>query len=308
MRVLFAGTPAFAAAALAALLQAGHQIVAVVTQPDRPAKRGLKLSAGAVKSLALESGLHVMQPLSLKSAEIQTSFERLRPDAMVVAAFGMILPRQVLDIPLLGSINIHASLLPRWRGAAPIVRAILAGDRETGISIMKMDEGLDTGPVLRQERVAIEDGDTAQTLHEKLASLGAKMIVESLPLYAQGVLKPSPQPEVGVTYAQKIDKAEARVTWGKTAIEVSRQIRAFNPEPGASALFRGEPVKLWMANARETDGGAPGEVLIITDEAIVVGCGAGGVAVSEMQRPGGRRQTAAEFARGFAVVPGSRFG
>lgn len=308
MRILFAGTPAFAASALEALLRAGHEVVAVLTQPDRPANRGQRPSVSAVKSLALERHLPVLQPASLKPANVVANLEPLRPDVTVVAAYGMIVPRQVLNIPSLGSINIHASLLPRWRGAAPIERAILAGDRETGISIMKMDEGLDTGPVLMQRTITVEDGDTAGSVHDKLASLGAQMIVESLPLYAQGELKTSPQPEAGVTYAKKIDKTEAKVAWEKTAMEVSRQIRAFNPAPGAFALLHGEPLKLWMAKAREEPTGAAGSVLAVTPEAVIVACGAGSVALSEMQRPGGRRQSAGEFARGFRIAPGMCFG
>jgi methionyl-tRNA formyltransferase len=307
MRVLFAGTPLFAVAALRALVQGGHDIVAVLTRPDRAAKRGLKMTPSAVKALAQELALPVFQPASLNS-EVVGELARMTADVMVVAAFGMIVPRRVLNLAPLGSINIHASLLPRWRGAAPIARALLAGDSETGISIMKMDEGLDTGPVLMQKSVAIEDDDTAQTLHDKLALLGAEMIVEALPRYAQGELHPSPQPQVGVTYAHKIEQVEALVAWDKTGAEVSRQIRAFNPSPGAFSRLDGQPVKLWMATAREEIVGAPGEIVKVTREAILAACSAGGVALTEMQRPGGRRQPAAEFARGFRITPGMRFG
>jgi methionyl-tRNA formyltransferase len=261
----------------------------------------------AVKALAQELALPVVQPGSLSSALV-AELARVNADVMVVAAFGMIIPGRVLNLAPLGSINIHASLLPRWRGAAPIARALLAGDSETGISIMKMDEGLDTGPVLMQKSVAIEDDDTAQTLHDKLALLGAEMIVEALPRYAQGELHPSPQPEVGVTYAHKIEQTEASVAWDQSGVEVSRQIRAFNPSPGAFSRLDGQPVKLWMATAREEIVGAPGEIVKITREAILAACSAGGVSLTEMQRPGGRRQPAAEFARGLRITPGMRFG
>ncbi|MGH8729450.1 MAG: methionyl-tRNA formyltransferase [Burkholderiales bacterium] len=307
MRVLFAGTPAFAATALRSLISAGHEIAAVLTQPDRPARRGLKVLPSTVKTVAEDLQLDVIQPASLKADETLTSLARFRADVMVVAAYGIIIPATLLSLAPLGSINIHASLLPRWRGAAPIPRAILAGDSETGISIMKMDAGLDTGPVLTQKSVSIEDDDTTQTLHDKLALLGAEMIVEALPRYAQGELFPSPQPEMGVTYAHKIEKAEASIDWDKSGAEVSRQIRAFNPAPGAFGRINGEPVKLWMATARDEVTGSPGEIMSASREGIIVACAAGGIMVTEIQRPGGRRQTAAEFARGSRLLSGMCF-
>ncbi|MGH8717808.1 MAG: methionyl-tRNA formyltransferase [Burkholderiales bacterium] len=308
MRVLFAGTPGFAATALRALIQAGHEIVAVLTQPDRAAERGLRPVPSEVKLLARNSRLPIMQPESLKSEEVVAALSRVRADVMVVAAYGVIIPATVLDLASLGGINIHASLLPRWRGAAPIPRALLAGDGETGISIMKMNEGLDTGPVLIQKSVAIEDEDTAQTLHDKLAALGAEMIVEALPRYAQGELQPSPQPEVGVTYARKIEKREALVVWDKSGAEVSRQIRAFNPSPGAFSQLSGQPVKLWMATSQEEITGAPGEIASVGPKGVGVACARGGIFITEMQRPGGRRQPAAAFARGLRLAPGMHFG
>jgi methionyl-tRNA formyltransferase len=306
MRVVFAGTPAFAAVILGELLQA-FEIVAVLTPPDRPANRGLRTEPGAVKALALRHGFPVFQFASLKSPDAAVAIERADPDVMVVAAYGMLFPRRILDIPRLGCLNVHASLLPRWRGAAPIARAILAGDSETGISIMKMDEGLDTGPVLMQRSVAIGEDDTAASLQAKLARVGATMIVEALPLYAQGELVASPQFETGVTYANKIEKTEARVNWRRSAGEVARHIRALNPAPGAHAVLGDETVKLWMANAHEEISGAAAEVVAITAAAIVVACQFGAVALTELQKAGGRRLSAADFARGFRINPGMKF-
>ena len=244
MRVIFAGTPDFAAAALAAIVAAGHDVSLVLTQPDRPAGRGMNLMPSPVKKLAQAHGLEVFQPLSLKNTEAQERIAAQQADVMVVAAYGLILPQVVLDMPRFGCINIHASLLPRWRGAAPIQRALLAGDAETGVCIMQMEAGLDTGPVLLRGAFAITPSDTTASLHDRLAELGARLVVEALPLLP---LPAQPQPIEGVTYAHKIEKAEALIDWRRSAAELDRHIRAFNPFPGAQAIFAGQTVKLWAA-------------------------------------------------------------
>lgn len=308
MRIVFAGTPAFAACALQALLRAGHEIVAVLSQPDRPAGRGLKLVAGEVKQLAQQRGLAIFQPQTLGSPGAQERLRAAGADVMVVAAYGLILPRAVLEAFPLGCINIHASLLPRWRGAAPIQRAILAGDNETGICLMRMEKGLDTGPVYLMERIPIAAADTAGSLHDKLAVLGARSIVEALPKIANGELPPVPQADVGATYAQKIAKDEARIDWRREAAQVTRQVRAFNPFPGAHSILRGEPVKIWCGVAVSGGGGKPGAVLQADPQGIVVACADGGLRVTELQRAGGKRLSAADFLRGFAFVAGEHFG
>jgi methionyl-tRNA formyltransferase len=306
MRIVFAGTPPFAAQALAALIAAGHEVVLVLTQPDRQAGRGMKLAASAVKQLALTHGLDVFQPPSLREPE---PLERLRatlPEVMVVAAYGLILPQRVLDVARNGSLNIHASLLPRWRGAAPIQRALLAGDTETGITIMQMDAGLDTGAMLMQRRVPILPGDSSQVLHDRLASLGAEMIVEALRDCELGRLAATPQPAEGVTYAHKIEKAEAAIDWRKPAAEIDREVRAFNPFPGAHALLDGTSVKVWCAHPAAGIG-SPGEVLACGDGGVVVACGRGALALVELQRAGGKRLGARDFLRGMVMRPGMRF-
>lgn len=306
MRIVFAGTPPFAAQALAALIAAGHQIVLVLTQPDRQAGRGMKLAASAVKQLALQHGLDVFQPVSLRDAGPVERLRAASPDVMVVAAYGLILPQRVLDIGRYGALNIHASLLPRWRGAAPIQRALLAGDTETGITIMQMDAGLDTGAMLMQRRVAILPGDSSQVLHDRLASLGAGMIVEALDECAHGRLHATPQPAEGVTYAHKIEKAEAAIDWRKPAAGIDREVRAFNPFPGAHATLDGASVKVWRAHPA-AGSGAPGEVLASGDEGVVVACGEGALTLVELQRAGGKRLGARDFLRGVPMQPGVRF-
>ena len=266
----------------------------------------MKTSASPVKVLAQTAGIPVAQPQTLKDAQTQEMLRALGADLMVVAAYGLILPQAVLDIPRLGAVNIHASLLPRWRGAAPIPRALLAGDRETGISIMKMDARLDTGPVLMQRTVSIRDDDNAGSLHERLAELGAKLIVECVDLIEQGRFEARPQPPQGATYAAKLDKSEARIDWSRPAEEVWRKIRAFNPSPGAIAQLGAEPVKIWRAGLAEANG-EPGEIVAAGNEGIVVACGKEGVRLLELQRAGGRRLLAAEFLRGRRLVPGDRF-
>ena len=312
MKLIFAGTPDFAASALAALIQAGHNVELLLTQPDRPAGRGMKALASPVKQLAMQHGLTVLQPVSLKDPQAQIPLRECAADIMVVAAYGLILPQAVLDLPRLGAINIHASLLPRWRGAAPIQRAILAGDTETGISIMRMDAGLDTGPVLMQRAVPITDEETAQSLHDKLAALGATLIVEALSVMTRTGLAEQPQPVQGVTYAGKLDKAEARIDWTLPAQQVDRAIRAFSPFPGAHSTLKGAELKLWKAtpSAVPADWAAalPGTVLAADAAGIRVACGDGMLTIRELQRPGARRLAAAEFLRGFAIASGDRFG
>ena len=307
MRIVFAGTPGFAVPALDAVVAAGHQVAAALTQPDRPSGRGLAAAASPVKQAAARLGIPVLQPASLKTAEVQAELRALAPDALVVAAYGLILPQAVLDLPRLGAINIHASLLPRWRGAAPIHRALLAGDRETGIAIMRMEAGLDTGPVFLREAMPILPDDTAGTLHDRLAALGARLVVEALDGLARGTLTATPQPVEGVTYAAKLEKDEARIDWRRPAAEIERQVRAFNPFPGAAARVRGTEVKIWRA-ATADGAGEPGAVIEVGPTGIVVAGGGGGaLRLEELQRAGGKRLPARDFLRGFALAVGERF-
>ena len=317
MRVVFAGTPEFARAALERLHAAGFTIPLVLTQPDRPAGRGMKLQPSPVKQFALAHAIPVAQPRSLRldgkypddAAAARAALEEARPDVMVVAAYGLILPQWTLDLPRLGCLNIHASLLPRWRGAAPIHRAIEAGDAETGVTIMQMDAGLDTGDMLLMERVAIAPADTTASLHDKLAALGGRMVVEALELAACGGLRPEKQPAEGVTYAHKIEKAEAAIDWSQPAAAIERRIRAFDPFPGASAQVQGETVKAWRANALPGRGSvAPGTIVAVDERGIGVACGDGSrLEITELQRAGGKRLAAADFLRGFPLAPGQRF-
>ena len=317
MRVIFAGTPDFARAALERLHAAGFAIPLVLTQPDRPAGRGMKLQASPVKRFALEHGIAVAQPRSLRlegkypedAQAARAAIEAARADVMVVAAYGLILPQWVLDAPRLGCLNIHASLLPRWRGAAPIHRAIEAGDTETGITIMQMDAGLDTGDMLLVERLPIAPHDTTASLHDKLAVLGGRLIVEALEIAACGGLTRTKQPEHGVTYAHKVEKAESAIDWSQPAEAIARKVRAFDPAPGATAQVNGETVKVWRAGALAGRGtAAPGTVVAVDDRGVGVACGDGGrLEITELQRAGGKRLPAAEFLRGFALAPGMRF-
>ena len=293
MRLVFMGTPEFSVPALDALVAAGHEVVAVYTQPPRPAGRGKKDRPSPVQARAGALGLPVRHPVSLRRPpEVQAGFAALQPNVAVVVAYGLILPRAVLDVPRHGCLNIHASLLPRWRGAAPIHRAILAGDAETGVSIMQMEAGLDTGPVLLDAATPIGAEETTADLHDRLAALGARLIVEALARL--GELAPRPQPEIGVTYAEKIDKTEARIDWTRPAVEVDRQIRALSPFPGAWCEVKGERVKL-LRSRLATGRGAPGAVL----GGLTVACGEGAVEVLEAQREGKRPMPAAEFLRGI---------
>ena len=304
MRILFAGTPPFAAAALEALADAGHDLVGVLTQPDRPAGRGMKLAPGAVKQAALARGLTVLQPASLKTPEAQAELAALNADVMVVAAYGLILPQAVLDLPRLGCLNIHASLLPRWRGAAPIQRALEAGDAATGVTVMQMEAGLDTGPMLLAETVQVGAGETAATLHDRLAVLGGRLIAMAL----QDIdnLKAVPQPAAGVTYARKIGKDEAAIDWTRPAAEIERRIRAFDPFPGSTARLGAQTIKVWRARLAEGSG-QPGEILAVTPAGIAVACGDGALTLVELQKPGGSRLAGADFLRGFPISAGQRF-
>ena len=290
---------------MAGLLVAGHEIALVLTQPDRPAGRGLRPTPSAVKRLAAERGIPVRQPTKLKDAPELEEIRGLRPDALVVAAYGLLLPPALLEAPRFGALNIHASLLPRWRGAAPIQRALLAGDRETGISIMQMDAGLDTGPVLLKNPLPIGADDDAGTLHDKLATLGARAIVEALQEVTMGRARAQPQPRDGITYAAKIDKREACLDWSKPASQLERAVRAFRPVPGAYATLEGEAIKVWRAEALPQDA-QPGS-LRVEGEKLVVGCGKGSLAILELQRAGGRRLGAADFLRGRTLGRGARF-
>ncbi|MCU0896518.1 MAG: methionyl-tRNA formyltransferase [Burkholderiales bacterium] len=310
MRIVFAGTPDFAVPALEALVAAGEDIVLVLTQPDRPSGRGLAIAESAVKRAALAHRLEVFQPHTLRDSGAQARLAALSPDLMVVAAYGLILPQAVLDIPRLGAINIHASLLPRWRGAAPIQRAILAGDGETGISIMRMEAGLDTGPVLLSAPIPIEPHDTAATVQDELAALGGRLVLEAVKRLGTGPLHGVTQPAEGVTYAAKIGKGEARIDWTRSAAEIGCQIRAFNPVPGASTTLDGAEVKVWRARPLAMrDGATPGTILRASaSDGLVVACGEGALALDELQKAGGKRLAAADFLRGTRLEPGRRFG
>ena len=313
MRVIFAGTPEFARVALERLLQAGFEVPLVLTQPDRPAGRGMKLQASPVKQCALEHGIRVEQPLSLRldgkypedAAVARQALLDANADVMVVAAYGLILPQWVLDLTPRGCLNIHASLLPRWRGAAPIHRAIEAGDAETGVTIMQMDIGLDTGDMCLIERLPITDVDTTASLHDKLADLGGRMIVEALEMSACGGLPRTPQPAEGVTYAHKIEKAESWMDWTLSAAELDRRLRAFNPFPGGATQLGDEVIKLWTAQPEAYAGNAqPGTVLAADAQGVLVVCGQGALRLTQLQRAGGKRLAAADFLRGFELPAG----
>lgn len=316
MKIIFAGTPEFARVALERLLQAGFEVPLVLTQPDRPAGRGMKLQASPVKQCALEHGIRVVQPLSLRldgkypedAAAAREALLQANADAMVVAAYGLILPQWVLDFPPRGCLNIHASLLPRWRGAAPIHRAIEAGDTHTGVTIMQMDIGLDTGDMCLMERLPIAPTDTTASLHDKLAALGGRMIVEALELSACGGLTRTPQPAEGVTYAHKIEKSESWMDWSCSAAELDRRLRAFNPFPGGATQLGDEVIKLWTALPQDYTGNAvPGTVLSADADGVRVACGEGALCLTQLQRAGGKRLPAADFLRGFELPAGAVF-
>ncbi|MBP1473072.1 methionyl-tRNA formyltransferase [Frateuria sp. MAH-13] len=297
MRIVFAGTPEFSAPCLEACRASGAQVVAVYTQPDRPAGRGRKLAPSPVKQAALAAGLPVEQPETLKSPEAQATLAGYAPDLMVVVAYGLILPRKVLAIPTMGCWNVHASLLPRWRGAAPIQRAILAGDAESGVDLMRMEAGLDTGPVLLEKRTPIGPYDTGGTLHDRLSMLGAEVLAEGLRRTLAGeALVATPQSDEGVTYAHKLDKAEAKLDFARPAMELERTVRAFDPWPVAEGAIAGESVRIWSARAVDRQHGAtPGTVLAANRDGIELACGEGVLRVTAVQRPGGKRIGAFDY-------------
>ena len=303
LNIVYAGTPEFAATALAALLKTDHHIAAVYTQPDRPAGRGRKLKASPVKELALAHGIEVYQPESLKDAEAQQALAALKPDVMIVAAYGLLLPREVLEIPRLGCLNIHASLLPRWRGAAPIQRAILEGDSETGVTIMQMDVGLDTGDMLYKLTTPISAEDNAQRLHDRLAELGAQAIVEALQAIQAGGISAEKQDDNLANYAKKLNKAEAAIDWQQSATHIARQVAAFNPWPVAQTTLEGKVLRIWEAAAvSETSGAAPGSVLNEGKQSIDIACGEGVLRLYRLQLPGGKPLSAAEFLNGRSLT------
>ena len=304
MKLVFAGTPEFAAVSLEALLRARHEVTLVLTQPERPAGRGLKSHPSAVKQFALKRGLALLQPATLKNAATQGAIAAAHPEALVVAAYGLMLPPELLSLPAHGCINVHASLLPRWRGAAPIQRALIAGDTETGVTIMQMDQNLDTGPMLLQRAIPINPEDTTGTLHDKLAALGGKLLVEAL------AAKPLPhvQNAAAATYAPRIDKREAEIDWRKSAAEIERQVRAFNPVPGAQTRHEDMALKIWRASVEASTGAMPGVVSAAGADGIVVACGRDALRIAELQRAGGKRLSAQAFLSGHKLAPGARFG
>jgi methionyl-tRNA formyltransferase len=306
LRIIFAGTPDFAAPALAALIEAGHKIVLVLTQPDRPSGRGMKLKASPVKELALQHSIEVFQPEILKDASAQSRIEEAKADVLIVAAYGLIIPTNVLNMPRLGCYNIHASLLPRWRGAAPIQRSLLAGDKETGVTIMEVVPALDAGAMISKGIVTITELDTAQTLHDALAKTGAELMVQAMEkLSKNGALDSTQQDESLVTYAEKLQKSEATIDWNKSADAISKQVRAFNPFPVATAILNGEVCRIWMATKKPGKGRA-GEVMA-TNETIDIACGEDVLCIHELQLPGGKRLKAHEFLKGRQLTVGTQF-
>ena len=312
LRVAFAGTPDFSVPALEALVASKHTVVGVLTQPDRPKGRGRQITAGPVKAAALAHGIPVAQPITLKDPAGRAELEAWRPDLLVVVAYGLILPSAVLSLPRLGCVNIHGSLLPRWRGAAPIQRSILAGDALTGVTIMLMDVGLDTGPMLLEKETPIESADTGGSIHDRLSVLGAAALLEALEGYQAGTLTPVPQPAAGVTYAAKIDKSEALLDWGQDAAELDRRVRAFNPWPVTETRLEGEQLRVFAASVVEGASSAeigvePGTIRSVSDSGVIVQCGRGQLSLQQLQRPGRRAVPAAEFIRGVQLT-GRRLG
>jgi methionyl-tRNA formyltransferase len=301
MRVIFAGTPDFSVPILQAVLDSRHAVVAVYTQPDRPAGRGRKLAPGPVKQLALQHAIPVFQPVSLKNSPAQQPLAALQPDLMIVVAYGLLLPQAVLDIPRRGCVNLHASLLPRWRGAAPIQRAILNGDTESGVCLMQMEAGLDSGPVLAEVRTPIAMDETGGSLHDRLSVLAAELLAGKLDRLETAALSGIVQDERRVSYAPKLDKAEAAIDWNQDAERIERQVRAFNPWPVAQAQFDGQSLRIWRAQALECDPAAPGQVIAAGKQGIDVACGRGGLRLQEIQLPGGRRLDAAAFLNARSV-------
>lgn len=302
MNIVFAGTPEFSVPALQVLLDSRHSVVAVYTQPDRPSGRGRRTHESPVKRLALQAKIPVFQPTGLKAAEAQQALQVLRPDLMVVVAYGLILPPGVLRIPRLGCINLHASLLPRWRGAAPIQRAILAGDSETGVCLMQMEAGLDTGPLLACKGCDIEKTETGSQLHDKLSLLGAGLLAENLGALESGVLTPQPQDAAKATYAHKLVKAEARIDWSCTAVDIARKVRAFNAWPVAESRYLDQQLRIWEAQPLEGEAGAaPGAVISAGRDGIEVACGTGRLLLQKVQLPGARAVSAADFSNAHSL-------
>ena len=313
LRVVFAGTPAFAAGHLTELLASEHEVIAVYTQPDRPAGRGKLLTASPVKAVAQEHAIPVFQPLSLRSPEEEAALQALKPDVMVVVAYGLLLPKSILDVPAFGCINVHASLLPRWRGAAPIHRAIEAGDRETGVTIMRMDEGLDTGVMLKIAKTPITASHTTGTLTNELETLGAQALISTLDALPALLDQAVDQPEAGITYAHKISKAEALIDWSQSTANITQKIRALNPAPGCFTVLGGQRIKLWEATAVSYGAGttsAPGTIISLNKEGLIVSTGDGLISITRLQLPNKKAFSIAEIVNGNPepLSPGNQFG
>jgi len=305
--ILFAGTPDFAQVSLQALVDGGYAPAAVLTQPDRRAGRGKRMTASPVKSYAQSVDVDVWQPETLRNSHVVADIAALKPELIVVAAYGLILPQTVLDIPIRGCVNVHASLLPRWRGAAPIQQAILNGDEETGICLMQMEAGLDTGPVYARSATPVGDDETAGELHDRLARMGGELLVSHMEALLQGSIEPVPQNDANVTYAAKIKKEDAAIRWSTDAMEITRQIRAYNPVPGAYFEFNGESIKCWQGELLADLEGHSGQVISAGKAGIEVACGRGGIRLTEVQRPGRRRISGSEFAAQTTLI-GKRLG
>jgi methionyl-tRNA formyltransferase len=308
LRIIFMGTADLSCASLEALLrQPAFEVVAVVTQPDRPKGRELKLQPSPVKEIAVRAGLTVLQPEKVREEKFIAELRHWQPDVIAVAAYGQILPQSILDLPRLGCLNVHTSLLPKYRGASPIQSAILNGDMETGVTIMKMDAGMDTGAILTQETTPIRPDDNGQTLHDRLAQMGAQLLMRTIPDYAAGKIQPRPQPAGGASHAPKIKKEDGRINWTQPATAIWNRVRAFTPWPGAFTHLPGQPqphlLKIWQTEPAEASG-APGEILRADKSGIIVGCGSGGLRILTLQREGGRRLSAQEFLAGHPLKPG----
>jgi methionyl-tRNA formyltransferase len=304
MRIVFMGTPDFAASSLGALIESPHRLIAVVTQPDRPRGRGHKLKPSPVKALAQKAGLPVLQPQRVREESFLQELTRLKPDLIVVVAFGQKIPRAILDLPPLGCINVHASLLPRWRGASPIQYAILSGDQKTGVSTMYLDEGWDTGDLILQETLELSGQETGGSLHDRLAKVGAKCLLETIELIARGEAPRTPQPQEGAIYAPKLDQALTIINWHSRAVEIERLIRALNPFPGARTYYQGEQLRLWKSSVSSGSDKEPGTILSLSKEGILVQTKDQALLIQQLQRPGGKAMEAAAFLCGYPLEPG----